>query len=153
MKLNEMYSDIQSKNIGDNTRIWQFVIILPLAQIGNNCNICSHCFIENDVVIGNNVTIKNGVRLYDGTRIADFAFIGPNVVFTNDKYPPNYDFLKNKKVTTVKERCSNGAGALIMPGLTLGEGAIIGAGSVVTRDVPDRVCVIGNPARIVRHLS
>ena len=87
-------ADVQSQNIGENTNIWQFCVVLKGAKIGSNCNICSHCFIENDVVLGDNVTIKNGVSIYDGITIEDNVFIGPNVAFCNDKYPKskNADF-------------------------------------------------------------
>ena len=135
-------SDVQSKNIGKNTNIWQFCVILPNAKIGNNCNICSHCFIENDVKIGNNVTVKCGVQLWDGITIEDNVFIGPNVTFCNDKYPrskcyPN-EFLK----TVVKKGASIGANATILPGVTIGENAMIAAGAVVTKNVEANTCYI-----------
>lgn len=128
-------SDVQSKNIGKDTNIWQFCVVLPNAKIGNFCNICSHCFIENDVVIGNNVTVKNGVSLYDGIRIEDDVFIGPNVTFCNDKYPKskNKDFKLEPVI--VKKGASIGANATILPGVTIGENALIGAGAIITKDV------------------
>ena len=128
-------SDVQSVNIGKNTNIWQFCVVLKGAAIGSNCNICSHCFIENDVKIGNNVTVKNGVSLYDGIVIEDDVFIGPNAVFCNDKYPKSKN--KNFKLEPIliKKGASIGANATILPGVTIGEGALVGAGSVVTKDV------------------
>ena len=98
-------SDVQSKNIGEDTNIWQYCVVLPKAKIGNNCNICSHCFIENDVVIGDNVTIKNGVYLYDGIEIEDNVFIGPNATFCNDRYPKS----KNKNFKLEKITVKKGA--------------------------------------------
>jgi len=135
--------------IGRNTRVWQFSVILAGARIGTDCNICSHCFIENDVVIGDRVTIKNGVSLYDGLRVEDDVFIGPNVTFTNDKFPRSRQYPKSFPVTLIKAGASIGGGAVILPGLTIGEHAIVGAGAVVTKSVPGNCTVIGNPARIV----
>lgn len=134
-------ADIQSEYIGKGTRIWQFVVVLRGAVIGNDCNICSHCFIENDVVIGNNVTVKCGVQIWDGITIEDNVFIGPNVTFCNDKFPKSghRDFKLLK--TLVKKGASIGANATILPGLTIGENAIIGAGAIVTKDVPENAIV------------
>ncbi len=128
-------SDVQSKNIGKNTNVWQFCVVLPNAVIGDNCNICSHCFIENDVKIGNNVTVKCGVQLWDGVEIEDDVFIGPNVTFCNDKYPKsgNKNFKLEKVI--VKKGASIGANATILPGVTIGENAMIGAGAIVTKDI------------------
>ena len=130
-------SDCQSKNIGEGTNIWQFCVVLPGAKIGKNCNICSNCFIENNVIIGNNVTIKNGVNLYDGIIIEDNVFIGPNATFCNDRYPKS----KNKKFklepVIIKKGASIGANATILPGVVIGENALIAAGSVVIRDVKE----------------
>ena len=128
-------SDVQSKNIGENTNIWQYYVVLPDAKIGDNCNICSHCFIENDVVIGDNVTVKNGVYLYDGITVEDDVFIGPNATFCNDKYPKskNKDFKLEPII--IKKGASIGANATILPGVTIGENALIAAGAVVTKDV------------------
>ena len=129
-------SDVQSKNIGANTNIWQFCVILPEAQIGSNCNICSHCFFENKVTIGNNVTIKNGVYLYDGITIEDNVFIGPNATFCNDRYPKSKN--KNFKLEPIliKKGASIGANATILPGVTIGENAMVAAGSIVSKNVP-----------------
>jgi UDP-2-acetamido-3-amino-2,3-dideoxy-glucuronate N-acetyltransferase len=143
-------SDVQTFAIGKETRVWQYVVILPGAQIGDHCNICSHCLIENDVRIGDRVTIKSGVQIWDGISIEDDVFIGPNVTFCNDKYPRSRMYQAELPRITVKAHASIGANATILPGLTIGEGAMVGAGSVVTCDVPDNAVVVGNPARILR---
>lgn len=136
-------SDVQSCKIGENTNIWQFCVVLPGAEIGSNCNICSHCFIENDVKIGNNVTIKCGVQIWDGMVIEDNVFIGPNAMFCNDKYPKSRN--KNWKLEPViiKKGASIGANATILPGVTIGENALIGAGALVTKDVPAEAKIVG----------
>ena len=136
-------SDVQSKNIGENTNIWQYCVILKGAKIGKNCNICSHCFIENEVVIGDNVTIKNGVSLYDGITVEDDVFIGPNAAFCNDKYPKskNKDF--KLEGILVKKGASIGANATILPGVTIGKNALIGAGAIITKDVNDNEKIVG----------
>jgi UDP-2-acetamido-3-amino-2,3-dideoxy-glucuronate N-acetyltransferase len=144
-------ADIQSDKIGENTRVWQFVVILSGAQIGDNCNICSHCFIENDVVIGNDVTVKSGVCLWDGITIEDNVQIGPNVTFTNDKYPRAKQTFELQR-TTIHKNASIGAGSVLLGGITIGENALIGAGSVVTKDVPANELWMGNPAKFVRKL-
>jgi acetyltransferase-like isoleucine patch superfamily enzyme len=141
-------ADVQSTSIGAGATIWQFCVILPGAVIGRNCNVCSHCFIENDVVVGDDVTIKNGVHLYDGLRIEDGVFIGPNVTFTNDKRPRSKAYPTAFPRTCIRQGASIGGGAVILPGITVGRGAMVGAGAVVTRDVPDHAVVYGNPARI-----
>lgn len=132
-------SDVQTKNIGEDTNIWQFSVILKGAVIGKNCNICSHCFIENDVKIGDNVTIKNSVSLYDGITIEDDVFIGPNAAFCNDRYPKSKN--KNFKLEPIliKKGASIGANATILPGVTIGENALIAAGAVVTKDINSNV--------------
>ncbi len=130
-------SDIQSDCIGSNTHIWQFCVILKDAKIGSNCNICSHCFIENDVVIGNNVTIKCGVQIWDGMRIADNVFIGPNVTFCNDRYPKSRTKDWKCEPVIIKQGAMIGANSTILPGITIGENAIIGAGSIITKNVLD----------------
>lgn len=146
-------SNVQSTKIGQGTKVWQFVVILPGAVIGNDCNICSHCLIENDVVIGDRVTVKSGVQLWDGLRIADDVFIGPNASFTNDKFPRSKAHPEAFPITEIGEGASIGANATILPGIKIGRKAMIGAGSVVTRSVPPNAIVIGNPARIVGYVD
>ncbi|RMH41576.1 MAG: N-acetyltransferase [Gammaproteobacteria bacterium] len=142
-------SDVQTKEIGPGTRVWQYVVILPGAIIGNDCNICSHCLIENDVVIGDRVTVKSGVQLWDGLRVGDDVFIGPNATFTNDLFPRSRSPF-NKRKTFIEAGASIGANATILPGVRIGRGAMVGAGAVVVEDVPDGVVVVGNPARVLR---
>nr|ELR5057344.1 N-acetyltransferase [Providencia rettgeri]ELR5086940.1 N-acetyltransferase [Providencia rettgeri] len=146
-------SDVQSQSIGENTRIWQFSVILKDAQIGSNCNICAHTLVENDVIIGDNVTVKSGVYIWDGIRIEDNVFIGPCVTFANDKYPRSKQYPEQFPITTIKKGASIGANATILPDITLGENCMVGAGSVVTKDVPENALVVGNPARIIRYLK
>lgn len=136
-------SDVQSKNIGENTNIWQFCVVLPNAKIGSNCNICSHCFIENDVVIGNNVTIKCGVQIWDGMIVEDDVFIGSNATFCNDRNPKSRNKNWNCEPVIIKKGAMIGANSTILPGVVIGENAIIGAGSIVTKDVPSSAKVIG----------
>ena len=139
--------------IGDGTKVWGFTHIMGGAKIGTHCNICEQVFIENDVIVGDRVIIKCGVQLWDGLRIEDDVFIGPNVTFTNDKYPPSAHWPIDMLMTIVKTGASIGGGAVILPGITIGEKAIVGAGSVVTRSVPTKAVVMGNPARVVRYLT
>ena len=142
-------SDVQSTAIDVGTRVWQFVVVLPRAQIGRDCNICSHCLIENDVVIGDRVTIKSGVQLWDGLRVGDDVFIGPNATFTNDKHPRSQNAGFILAMTWIEAGASIGAGAVILPGVRIGAGAMVGAGAVVTNDVPPGATVVGNPAKII----
>jgi acetyltransferase-like isoleucine patch superfamily enzyme len=139
--------------MGEGTNVWQYVVVLPKARIGRDCNICAHVLIENDVVVGDRVTIKSGVQLWDGLRIEDDVFIGPNVTFTNDKFPRSKAYPEKFLVTTVGKGASIGAGAVILPGLTIGRKAMIGAGAVVSRSVPANAIVVGNPARIVGYVD
>ena len=139
-------AEVQTALIGSETFVWQNSIILKGAKIGNNCNINAHCFIENDVEIGDNVTVKCGVQLWDGITIEDDVFIGPNVTFTNDKYPRSKVYPDQFLRTIVKKVASIGANATILSGITIGENAMIGAGSVVTKDIPQGELWFGNPA-------
>lgn len=139
-------ADVLSKNIGVNTTIWQYCVILEGARIGMDCNINSHVFIENNVLIGDRVTIKSGVQIWDGITIENEVFIGPNVTFTNDNFPKskNKDFKLLK--TTIKKGVSIGANSTILAGIIIGENALIGAGSVVTKNIPENTVWYGNPA-------
>lgn len=145
-------ADCQSVNIGDDTKIWQFAVILEHAIIGQNCNINCHTFIENNVVLGDNVTIKSGVFLWDGIIIADNVFIGPNVTFTNDKYPRSKQYPDVFQKTIIKRGASIGANTTILGGVTIGENALIGAGSLVTKNIPDNEVWYGSPAHYIRKI-
>ncbi|MGE6140696.1 acyltransferase [Aeromonas veronii] len=146
-------SDVQTSNIGEGTRVWQFAVVLKDAQIGRDCNICAHTLIESDVTIGNNVTVKSGVYIWDGTRISNNVFIGPNVTFTNDKMPRSKVYPDEFLQIIINEYASIGANTTLLPGITIGKHAMIGAGSVVTKDVPDYAIVVGNPAKIIRYIE
>lgn len=138
--------------IPEDTNIWQFCVVLPQARIGHNCNVCSHSFIENEVVIGDNVTIKCGVQLWDGITLEDNVFIGPNVTFTNDRYPRSKNEKWQLEKTVVRRGASIGAGVVVVCGIEIGENAMIGAGSVLTKSVPAGELWMGNPARFVKRL-
>lgn len=140
-------SDVQSELIGKDTTVWQFTVILPGARIGNNCNINCNCFVENDVVIGDHVTVKSGVQIWDGVTIEDHVFIGPNVTFTNDLVPRSKVYKANPEKTLIKRYVSIGANSTIVAGTVIGEFAFIGAGSVVTKNIPAYNVWYGNPAR------
>lgn len=140
-------ADVRSQNIGDGTCVWQFCVVFPGAVIGKDCNICANVLIENDVVIGDNVTVKSGVQLWDGVRVEDNVFIGPNVTFTNDIVPRSKVYPDRFDQTTVKRGASIGANATIIAGNTIGEYALVGAGSVITKDLPANTVWYGNPAR------
>ncbi|RBJ79152.1 N-acetyltransferase [Pseudomonas sp. MWU12-2534b] len=151
-KIHEL-ADVKSEYIGKATRIWQYCVILKGAIVGEGCNICAHTLIEGDVVIGNNVTIKSGVFLWDGTRIADDVFIGPNATFTNDPMPRSKVYPASFAGIIVKQGASIGANATLLPGITIGINAMVGAGAVVTESVPDNAVVVGNPAKIIRYVK
>jgi acetyltransferase-like isoleucine patch superfamily enzyme len=146
-------ADVSECIIGDGTRIWQFVVILKGARIGADCNVCAHVLIEGDVIIGNRTTIKSGVQIWDGSVIGDDVFVGPNATFTNDLYPRSKRYPKNFQGVTIHDGASIGANATVLPGVTVGKKALVGAGSVVTKDIPAFAVVVGNPARIVRYLD
>jgi len=139
-------SDVKSLSIGENTNIWQFCVILEGAIIGDNCNINAHVLIESDVVIGDNVTVKSGVQIWNGTTIKDNVFIGPNVTFTNDFRPRSKQYPETFLKTYINKGASIGANSTILGGITIGEYAMIGAGSVVTKDIPNHQLWFGNPA-------
>jgi acetyltransferase-like isoleucine patch superfamily enzyme len=143
-------TDCQSQDIGEGTTIWQFCVILKGAKIGKHCNINAYCLIEGNAVLGDRVTLKCGNYIWDGVTIEDDVFIGPNVTFTNDRYPKskNKDFKLEK--TIICKGASIGGGAVILPGLRIGAGATVGAGAVVTKDVADGAAVIGNPASEIK---
>jgi acetyltransferase-like isoleucine patch superfamily enzyme len=143
-------TDVQSKNIGEGTSIWQFCVVLPGAKIGSYCNICSHCFIENNVTIGHRVTVKCGVQLWDGLQIEDDVFIGPNVTFTNDMRPRSKQYPDEFTPTIIRKGASSGANATILPGVEIGVGAMVGAGAVVTKSVLAGTTVVGNPAQEIK---
>ena len=144
---------VESPFIGDGTRIWAFAHVLPGARIGQDCNLCDHTFVENDVILGDRVTVKSGVQLWDGLRIEDDVFIGPNATFTNDPYPRSKQYLDRYPRTTIRKGASIGANATILPGITVGDRAMIGAGAVVTHNVPPGAKVVGNPARITGYMD
>ncbi len=146
-------SDCMNKSIPEDTNIWQFCVVFPNCLIGSNCNICAGVLIENDVKIGNNVTIKSGVQLWDGVVIEDDVFIGPNVTFTNDLFPRSKVRPDKYERTIVGKGASIGANATILAGHTIGENAMIGAGSVVTKDIPANTVYCGNPARFIRFVK
>lgn len=139
---------VETKNIGEGSRVWAFVHILSGAEIGKNANICDHVFIENKVIIGNNVTIKSGVNLWDDLTVEDNVMIGPSAVITNDRFPrsKNKEWIRDKVL--LKEGCTIGGNATILPKITIGKYALVGAGSVVTKSVPDYTLVYGNPAKV-----
>lgn len=146
-------ADVADSTIGEGTNIWQFVVVLAGAKIGKNCNICAGSLIEGDTEIGDNVTVKSGVQIWNGTRIKNGVFVGPNVTFTNDRFPRSKEYLAKDQGIHIKQNASIGANATILPNVTIGENSMIGAGSVVTRDVPKNAVVVGNPARVIRLLN
>ena len=139
---------VESRQVGSGTRVWAFAHVLPGAVIGRDCNICDGVFIENDVKVGDRVTVKCGVQLWDGVTLEDDVFIGPNATFTNDRFPRSRQYPSAFGRTVVRRGASIGANATLLPGVTIGPQAMVGAGAVVTRDVPAGAIVAGNPARI-----
>jgi len=139
--------------VGPGTRVWAFAHILGGARIGRDCNVCDHTFVENEVVIGDRVTVKSGVQLWDGLRIEDDVFVGPNATFVNDGFPRSRDYERSLATTVLRRGSSIGANATILGGVVVGARAMVGAGAVVTRDVPPNAMVVGNPARITGYVS
>lgn len=140
-------ADVGAAIIGPGTKIWQFCVVLDGAVMGSDCNICSHVLLESEVVLGDRVTVKSGVQIWNGTRIDDDAFIGPNVSFSNDRFPRSKRRPNSWQGVKVERGASVGAGAVLLPGITVGEYSMVGAGAVVTHDVPAGSVVVGNPAR------
>lgn len=143
----------ESNHIGQGTRVWAFAHILPGARLGRECNVCDHVFIENVVSVGDRVTLKCGVQLWDGITLEDDVFVGPNVTFTNDRFPRSKLYPEQFARTLIRKGASLGANATILPGLTIGMNAMVGAGAVVTRSVPPNAIVVGNPAKIVGYVD
>lgn len=143
----------ESNEVGSGTRIWAFAHVLEGAQVGADCNICDGVFLESGTVVGDRVTIKSGVQLWTGVELEDDVFVGPNATFTNDPYPRSRQWLEEYSRTIVREGASVGANATILPGIEIGRGAMVGAGAVVTRDVPPHAVVKGNPARISGYVT
>ena len=154
---------VETDQIGEDTKIWAFAHVMAGVELGADCNIGDHAFVETGAKIGNGVTIKNNVLIWKGVHIADYAFIGPNVVFTNDRRPrsPRMPLMKEKHLaekdwlveTFVGEGASIGANATILPGVRLGKYCMIGAGSVVTKDVEPLTLIAGNPARVIGRVD
>jgi UDP-2-acetamido-3-amino-2,3-dideoxy-glucuronate N-acetyltransferase len=140
-------AEVHTTKIGAGTTIWQFCVVLAGARIGTDCNINAHCFIEDQVVVGDHVTVKCGVQLWNGVTLEDHVFVGPNATFTNDRYPRSKVHDVRLESTRVGRGASIGANATILCGVTIGRDAMIGAGSVVTKDVPEGELWWGNPAR------
>jgi UDP-2-acetamido-3-amino-2,3-dideoxy-glucuronate N-acetyltransferase len=144
---------VESDKVGEGTQIWAYAHILPGARIGRDCNICDHTFIENDVIVGDRVTIKCGVQLWDGLRVEDDVFVGPNATFTNDRFPRSKQHLAEYPRTVIKRGASIGANATLVPGIVIGEMAMVGAGAVVTHNAPPHSKLAGNPARIIGYVD
>lgn len=141
-------ADVKTDSIGENTRVWQFSVIMDGARIGDHCNINCHTFIENDVILGDRVTVKSGVFLWNGLRVENDVFIGPNVTFINDLSPRSKKYPEKFLQIEIRENSSIGANATILGGISIGKYAMIGAASLVTKSVPDYALVYGNPAKI-----
>ena len=143
----------ESPRVGPGTRVWAFAHVLPGAVIGRDCNICDGVFVEDDVILGDRVTVKCGVQLWDGLRVGDDVFIGPNATFANDPFPRSKQRPETFQRTEICDGASIGANATILPGVVIGRAAMVGAGAVVTRDVPANATVVGNPGRIAGYVD
>ena len=143
---------METRDIGPDTRIWAFAHVMPEAHIGAECNICDHTYIDNGVVVGDRVTVKSGVYLWEGMVVEDEVFLGPQATFTNDRFPRSRQPWECEGIV-IKRGATVGAGAVVLPGMTIGERAMVGAGAVVIKDVEPHAVVVGNPARIVRRLE
>lgn len=139
---------VETDTVGRGTRIWPYTHVHSGAVLGERCNIGEHCYIESDVIIGDDVVVKNGVSLWDGIRIENEVIIGPNVAFTNELYPRVRPISGERSLVgiTIRQGASIGANATLLPGLVIGSYSMVGAGSVVVRDVPPYTIVSGNPA-------
>lgn len=144
-------ASVASTSIGFGTKIWQFCVIMEGAKIGSDCNVCAHVLVEDNVIIGDRVTIKSGVQIWNGTEIKDDVFIGPNATFSNDPFPRSKIYPSEFLGIKVERGASVGANVTLLPGITIGAYAMVGAGSVVTKNVPARAVVIGNPAKVIRY--
>lgn len=146
-------AEVQTEQIGENTQVWQYSVILKGAKVGADCNINCHVFIEKDVEIGNFVTVKSGVQIWEGIRIGNHVFIGPNVTFTNDKYPRSKKHPGEFMKIIIEDGASIGAASVILGGVTIGKNAMVGAGSLVTKSIPDNELWFGSPAKFVRKIE
>lgn len=142
---------VESTSVGAGTRIWAWTHVLPQARIGRNCNIGEHCFIENQVVVGDDCTIKNGVALWNGVTLEDHVFVGPGVVFTNDKYPRSRQTWKLQP-TVIRRWATLGAGSVLLCGIEIGSFALVAAGAVVTTSVPPFALIKGNPGQLTGYV-
>lgn len=143
-------ADVKAEEVGDDTRIWQNVVVLPNVTIGKRCNLCANVLVDAGVRIGNDVTVKSGVEITECMAVEDDVYIGPNAVFPNDRYPRSGNtehFICQPP--RLKRGCSIGGGAVVLPDVVIGENATVCAGAVVTKDIPPRATVVGNPARIL----
>ena len=143
---------VESVTIGPGSRVWAFCHILAGAVVGRDCNIGDHCYVENGAMIGDEVVLKNGVSVWSGVTLENRVFVGPHVAFTNDLTPRAKVFDAALVPTVVREGASLGANATIICGVVVGRFAMVGAGAVVTRDVPDFGLALGNPARRVGYV-
>lgn len=139
---------VESEEIGPGTRVWAWAHVMSGAKLGAECNIGEHCFIEKGAVLGDRVTVKNGVAVWDGVEAEDDVFLGPNAVLTNDLRPRSKVYHEAPARTRLLRGASVGANATLLCGITIGRHAMVGAGAVVIRDVPDHGLVVGNPAKL-----